>query len=70
MIPTRQILTNVRNARNVWGEASTQYGAAVSIAVAYFRGLHGESGESRVSGESGLEAALRGMRLEERERRG
>jgi len=60
--PHLQILTNVRNARNVWGEASVQYGAAVTIAVAYFRTLHvGESGES------GLEGALGGMVLEERE---
>jgi len=55
-------MTNVRNARNVWGEASAQYGAAVTIAVTYFRSLHG--GES---GESGLEGALGGMVLEGRE---
>jgi len=54
-------MTNVRNARNVWGETSAQYGAAVTIAVAYFRGL--QVGES---GESGLERALRGMVLGER----
>ncbi len=54
----RQIMTNVRNARNVWGEASAQYGAAVTIAVAYFRSLHGggEWGE-RVGGGLGGDGA-------------
>ena len=51
-------MINVRNARLVWGEASTQYQTAVELAVEYFRSMGADTGTE-------LEGLLKGLRLDE-----
>lgn len=60
-------MANARNARSVWGEASTQYRDAIAIALEYFRSLHMDVvgleealGRMSVTDDGTREAAERG----------
>ena len=55
-----QIVSNVRNAKAVWGMDSTQYRASAAVAAEYLTGLEAKSDE--VSGSDNMAKTMEKLR--------